>query len=243
VVLVCSHNYYPLVCSHRGEYNNVVLVRLRVIILSVAAEGECNLMLNQWWWGCVGLFRSSWNTHTFPVTSWVFVTKLVLGCGVSSWLNVLLVSFVASLRSLMFSCLLTIMFPTLGCCISPTCQLSSSFTQSILGLICSLAAFQYYFPTLWICILEGFCYWLVLPWMFHFYAPIIKCRGYYASVASVSVNIWFPSIIGQTPVSIDPNFLSWLIGGDCSKVPFDDHLPRSSKMAATPAILDLVSID
>jgi hypothetical protein len=31
--------------------------------------------------------------------------------------------------------------------------------------------------------------------------------------ASVSVNIWFPSIIGQMPGSIDPIFL-WLIGGD-----------------------------
>jgi hypothetical protein len=30
--------------------------------------------------------------------------------------------------------------------------------------------------------------------------------------ASVSVNIWFPSIIGQTPGSIDPIFL-WLVGG------------------------------
>jgi hypothetical protein len=67
-----------------------------------------------------------------------------------------------------------------------------------------------------------------------FYAPppIIKCRGHhvmaYASVASVSVNIWFPSIVGQTPGSIDPIFL-WL--------------RRSSKMAATAAILDLVSVD
>jgi hypothetical protein len=46
--------------------------------------------------------------------------------------------------------------------------------------------------------------------MVHFYAPIIKCRGHYvmayASVVSVSVNIWFPSIIGQTPGSIDPIF-------------------------------------
>jgi hypothetical protein len=33
------------------------------------------------------------------------------------------------------------------------------------------------------------------------------------SVASVSINIWFPSIIGQMPGPIDPIFL-WLIGGD-----------------------------
>jgi hypothetical protein len=38
------------------------------------------------------------------------------------------------------------------------------------------------------------------------------------------------SIIGQTPGSIDPIFL-WLIGGDNSKVPSDDQLRRSSKMA------------
>jgi hypothetical protein len=43
----------------------------------------------------------------------------------------------------------------------------------------------------------------------------------YASV--VSVNIWFPSITGQMPGSIDPIFL-WLIGGDWRKVPFDDQL-------------------
>jgi hypothetical protein len=50
-----------------------------------------------------------------------------------------------------------------------------------------------------------------------FMPPIIKCRGHYVmaneSVASVSVNILFPSIIGQTPGSIDPIF-QWLIGGD-----------------------------
>jgi hypothetical protein len=34
-----------------------------------------------------------------------------------------------------------------------------------------------------------------------------------------------------------------LIGGDWRKVPFDDQLRHSSKMAAIPAILDLVSID
>jgi hypothetical protein len=47
--------------------------------------------------------------------------------------------------------------------------------------------------------------------------PIIKCRGvgghYVMAYASVSINIWFPSIIGQTPGSIDPIFL-WLIGSD-----------------------------
>jgi hypothetical protein len=71
--------------------------------------------------------------------------------------------------------------------------------------------------------------------------PIIKCRGHHvmAFVASVSVSIWFPSIIGQTPGSIDQIFL-WLIGGDWRKVPFDDHLRHSSKMAT---ILDLVSVN
>jgi hypothetical protein len=54
--------------------------------------------------------------------------------------------------------------------------------------------------------------------------------------------IWFPSIGGQTPGSIDPISL-WLIGGDYRKVPYDDQLRHSSKMAATAAILDLVSID
>jgi hypothetical protein len=54
----------------------------------------------------------------------------------------------------------------------------------------------------------------------------------YASVASVSVNIWFPSITGQTPGSIDPIFL-WLIG----KVPFDDQLRCSSKMATIDSSL------
>jgi hypothetical protein len=45
-----------------------------------------------------------------------------------------------------------------------------------------------------------------------FMPPIIKCRGHYVmAYAFVSVNI--PSIIGQTPGSIDPIFL-WLIGGD-----------------------------
>jgi hypothetical protein len=43
--------------------------------------------------------------------------------------------------------------------------------------------------------------------------------------------IWFPSIRGQTSGSIDPISL-WLIGGDNRKVPFDDQLRRSSKMAA-----------
>jgi hypothetical protein len=54
--------------------------------------------------------------------------------------------------------------------------------------------------------------------------------------------IWFPSITGQTPGSIDLIFL-WLIGGDWRKVPFDDQRRRSSNMAATAAILDLVSVD
>jgi hypothetical protein len=44
------------------------------------------------------------------------------------------------------------------------------------------------------------------------------------------------------PGSIHPIFL-WLIGGDYRKIRFDDQLRRSSKMATTPAILDLVSID
>jgi hypothetical protein len=51
--------------------------------------------------------------------------------------------------------------------------------------------------------------------------------------------IWFLSIKRQTPESIHPIFL-WLIGGDNKKVPFDDQLRRSSKVAA---ILDLVSVD
>jgi hypothetical protein len=38
-------------------------------------------------------------------------------------------------------------------------------------------------------------------------------------------------------------FFLRLIGGDYRKVPFDDQLCRSSKMAATAAILDLVSVD
>jgi hypothetical protein len=42
--------------------------------------------------------------------------------------------------------------------------------------------------------------------------PIIKCRGHYVmAFASVSVNIWFLSIIGQMPGLIDPIFL-WLFG-------------------------------
>jgi hypothetical protein len=43
--------------------------------------------------------------------------------------------------------------------------------------------------------------------------------------------IWFPSITGQTPGSIDLIFM-WLIGVDKRKVPFDDQLSCSSKMAA-----------
>jgi hypothetical protein len=39
---------------------------------------------------------------------------------------------------------------------------------------------------------------------------VIKCQGHYvmayALVASVSVDIWFPPIMGQTPGSIDPIF-------------------------------------
>jgi hypothetical protein len=44
------------------------------------------------------------------------------------------------------------------------------------------------------------------------------------------------------PGSIDPIYL-WLIGGDERKVPFNDQLRHSSKITATAAILDLVSID
>jgi hypothetical protein len=45
-----------------------------------------------------------------------------------------------------------------------------------------------------------------------FMSPIMRCRGHYVmAYASVSVNIWFPSIIGQTPGSIDPIWLpSWI---------------------------------
>jgi hypothetical protein len=51
-----------------------------------------------------------------------------------------------------------------------------------------------------------------------FYAPDHKmsgslCHGLHTMYASVSVNIWFPSIIGQTPGLIDPIFLL-LIEGD-----------------------------
>jgi hypothetical protein len=35
----------------------------------------------------------------------------------------------------------------------------------------------------------------------------------------------------------------WLIGGEWRKVPFDDQRQHSSNMAATAAILDLVSVD
>jgi hypothetical protein len=42
--------------------------------------------------------------------------------------------------------------------------------------------------------------------------------------------IWFPSITGQTPGSIDLIFM-WLIGDDYRKVPFNDQLGYSSKMA------------
>jgi hypothetical protein len=44
------------------------------------------------------------------------------------------------------------------------------------------------------------------------------------------------------PWSIHPIFL-WLIGGDSRKVPFNDQLRHSFKMATTAAILDLVSVD
>jgi hypothetical protein len=60
--------------------------------------------------------------------------------------------------------------------------------------------------------------------------------------ASVAVNIWFPSTIGQTPGSIDPIFL-WHIGGDKRKAAFDDQLRHSFKMAAAAAILDMVSVN
>jgi hypothetical protein len=54
--------------------------------------------------------------------------------------------------------------------------------------------------------------------------------------------IWFLSIRRQTPGLIHPIFLR-LIGGDYRKVPFDDELHHSSKMVATAAILDVVSVD
>jgi hypothetical protein len=50
------------------------------------------------------------------------------------------------------------------------------------------------------------------------------------------------SIRRQTPGSILPIFL-WHIRGDWSKIPVDDQLRRSSKMATMAAILDLVSVD
>jgi hypothetical protein len=51
-----------------------------------------------------------------------------------------------------------------------------------------------------------------------------------------------PDLAGQTPGSIDSISLRH-IGGDYRKLPFDDQLRRSSKMAAMATILDLVSID
>jgi hypothetical protein len=70
---------------------------------------------------------------------------------------------------------------------------------------------------------------------------IIKCRGHYVSAyALVSVIIWFPSIIEQMPGSID---LWPVIGDNQWKVPFEDQLHRSSKMAIRAAILDSVSVD
>jgi hypothetical protein len=52
-----------------------------------------------------------------------------------------------------------------------------------------------------------------------------------------------PSITGQTPGSIDPIFLRLVVGDFYRKVPFDDQLRHSSKMAVTATILDLVSVD
>jgi hypothetical protein len=57
--------------------------------------------------------------------------------------------------------------------------------------------------------------------------------------------IWFPSIDFLTNAWVDwSNFLvaHWG-GGNWRTFPFDDQLRHSSKMAATAAILDLVSID
>jgi hypothetical protein len=51
------------------------------------------------------------------------------------------------------------------------------------------------------------------------------------------------SIDFLTNAWIDWSDFLWLIGGDWRKVPFDDQLHHSSKMATTAAILDLVSID
>jgi hypothetical protein len=76
---------------------------------------------------------------------------------------------------------------------------------------------------------------LLISGVVAFYAPDHKMSGALCRVlCAVSVNIWFPSIIGQTPGSIDPIFL-WLIGGDKRKVPFDDQLSRS--------FLDFVSVN
>jgi hypothetical protein len=54
--------------------------------------------------------------------------------------------------------------------------------------------------------------------------------------------ISFPFIFSSTPGSTGPVFW-WLIGDDWRKVPFDDQLCHSSKMATTAAILDFVSVD
>jgi hypothetical protein len=56
-----------------------------------------------------------------------------------------------------------------------------------------------------------------------FMPPIIKCQGHY--------------VMAYASGSIDLIFL-WLIGGDYRKVPFDDQLHRSSKMATMATILD-----
>jgi hypothetical protein len=53
----------------------------------------------------------------------------------------------------------------------------------------------------------------------------------------VSVDFWTNAWVD------DGSDFWWLIGDDWGKVPFDDQLRHSSKMAPVPAILDLVSID
>jgi hypothetical protein len=67
-------------------------------------------------------------------------------------------------------------------------------------------------------------------------------RGSFLSMISSTTHPRWPlqlpswissSIRGQMPGSIIPIFL-WLIGGHWRKVPFNDHLRHSSKMAAMP---------
>jgi hypothetical protein len=57
---------------------------------------------------------------------------------------------------------------------------------------------------------------------------------------------WVDEVRDHSKTNMRPKetkFFVWLIGGDWRKVPFDDQCRRSSNMAATAAILGLVSVD